>query len=93
VLKVYVDGKFRSEGNRLIGFDANFEVNPGTHLLEVALWNDNQEQDRQQYQIVFPRLGEYELRFNLVKDTEFRVFSGDVTHIKKSTIEVLREPE
>jgi hypothetical protein len=60
--------------------------------VEVAWWRENQEATRREFTIAFPAEGEYELRFNFVSEEEVRFIGENTWNLKKSTLEVLREP-
>ncbi|MEZ6140929.1 MAG: protein kinase [Zavarzinella sp.] len=91
ILKVYLNGKYWGEGSLLTGFDLKADLPPGKHMVEVAWWANKLEVDRKTFKGVFPEDGEYVIRFNFVKDLEFRL-SGPKETMKKCSIEVLQRP-
>ena len=93
ILKVYVEGKYRGERNRLTGFDVQFEVAAGERKIAVAWWKDNKETDRLKLVLDLVNEGDYDIRFNLVLKLKYKLFPVSGWHMKGSTIEMLREPD
>ena len=87
-LKVYVDGKFKAEGNQLEGLDLTFEVGQGKHDVEVVWLDGGREVDRKTFKLKLLRQGDYEVRFVFLAKSGFLSRS-----MQESTLEVLKEPD
>jgi serine/threonine protein kinase len=93
--RVYVDGELKINAMHKAGFDLQWELKPGDHVVEVVLWY-NGEKDRKQFDLRLDRPGEYDIRFNYVWSGDWSLnalLSGARKgNMQNSTIDVLKRP-
>ncbi len=107
--KVYIDGNFLTEsgtGGGERGFDSQFEVAPGTHVVEVIWFYNTDVGDRKKFTIKLPKPGDYTIRFNFVRTYRKKTlkkagwfedqweYGPEPTHpMENSTIDILQQPK
>ena len=84
ILKFYLGSRLIGEGSLMDGFTLDVELAPRTYRLQVAHWVGSAESDRKEFELDLERPGEYQIRFNYVRE----VLGG----MSNSNIEFLKDP-